>query len=62
MLLAAVGIVGVLVGAVSGPGWLIAAGIGALVVGLGVAFLGMVLLYRALVAPASGPRPTPGKK
>jgi len=62
MLLAAAGIVGVLIGAVSGPGWLIAAGIGALIVGLGVAFLGMVLLYRALVAPASGPRPTPGKK
>jgi hypothetical protein len=62
MLLAAAGIVGVLIGAVQGPGWLIAAGIGALVIGLGTAFLGMVLLYRALVAPASGPRPPHGKK
>jgi len=62
MLLTAGGIVAVLIGAVQGPAWLIAVGIGGVIIGLGLAFLGMVLLYRALVAPASGPRPTTGKK
>lgn len=62
MLLAAVSIVGILIGVLQGPVWLIAAAIAALLVGLATAFLGMVLLYRALVTPASGPQPTPRKK